>query len=91
MANCCSLLLKELSPCQEYFSTTDTTGRTLDVEATFGPSSPVALLAKVALAGFSIFTWISMFLASDYKGFFFAYLTIWTLTLQVRVYDGQRW
>jgi hypothetical protein len=81
--NCCKILRKELSPCQDYFSSDDATGLTIDIGESFGPSSVWAILAKVALAGFTIFTWVSMFLASDYKGFFFAYLTIWTLTLQV--------
>jgi hypothetical protein len=81
--NCCSLLKKELNPCQEYFNPVDSTGRHLDIEESFGPSSWFAIIAKLVLGGYTVGTWISMFIASDQRGFFFAYLTLWALSLQV--------
>ena len=83
MGNCCTFFKSELNPCQEYFSSTDPNGKQLDIEESFGPSSIYAILAKVAFAGFTIFTWISTFLASDHKEFFLAYLTLWALSFQI--------
>uniref|UniRef100_A0A7S3LIE5 Glycerophosphocholine acyltransferase 1 n=1 Tax=Amphora coffeiformis TaxID=265554 RepID=A0A7S3LIE5_9STRA len=83
MGNCCTFFKSELNPCQEYYSSTDANGKKLDIEESFGPSSIYAILAKVAFAGFSIFTWISMFVDSDHKDFFLAYLTLWALSFQM--------
>lgn len=91
MGNCCTFLKDELNPCQDYFSSTDPNGKTLDIEESFGPSSVYAILAKLALAGFTIFTWVSMFLASDYRDFWFAYLTVWTLCFQIVYHVFSLW
>lgn len=90
-SNCCSLLLSELSPCQDYFSSMDSTGLRLDIEESFGPSSVAAVVAKVALGGFTIYTWISSFIGSDNKDFFMAYLTNWTLSFQVIYHIFSLW
>ena len=61
------------------------------MEASFGPSSLVAIVCKVALAGFTVFTWISTFLATDYRDFYFAYLTHWALSLQLIYHVFSLW
>ena len=92
MVNCCSIIRSELSPCQQdFFASVDVNGRRLDMEASFGPSSVPAVLAKAALAGFVFYTWISMFLAADDRGFFFAYLTNWMVSLQVIYHIFSLW
>ena len=89
--NCCALALSELSPCQEIFPTRDSNGRHFDFEDSFGPSSVAAVVAKVALGGYTIFTWIYMLVESNYRGFFFSYLTVWVLSLQVIYHIFSLW
>ena len=91
MGSCCMFFKSELNPCQDYYSSTDPNGKALDIEESFGPSSIYAILTKLAFAGFTVFTWISMFLSTDNKDFFLAYLTLWALSFQIVYHVFSLW
>jgi hypothetical protein len=79
--SCCKRLGSELNPCQPCFTTADTimTGRTIDIQKSFAPTSWPALVWKLAATSLVCGTLIATWLDAEYPGFYLAYATYWSL------------
>lgn len=64
MVSYCALLKSELNPCQAYYSPGDVTGNTFDIQTCFCPSSTAAVVAKIALGVFTMYTFSSMLVST---------------------------
>lgn len=79
---CSARCSHERNPCQDWFTIADE-NNTVDVPASFAPSSKVAILLKLLATVYVSLVWVFEWSGDDHKEFFFAYLSNWALTFSV--------
>ena len=80
---CFATLLKEWSPCGDFFSVHDpVTDRIIDIPESFSPLSLLAIAGKFLTGTISLGTMIFCILESEHRYFMFSFLAYWALALQ---------
>jgi len=80
---CFATLLREWSPCGDYFFVHDpVTDRILDVPESFAPLNPFLVVGKILMGAVTLGTMAYAIVEREHKEFMFAYLTYWALAFQ---------
>mmetsp|Transcript_9980 Transcript_9980/g.19177 ORF Transcript_9980/g.19177 Transcript_9980/m.19177 type:complete len:306 (-) Transcript_9980:67-984(-) len=80
---CFATLVREWSPCGDYFFVHDpVTDRTLDIPESFAPLNPFLVVGKILLGAVTLGTMAYVIVEREHKEFMFAYLTYWALAFQ---------
>jgi hypothetical protein len=79
--SCFALCKAEMNPCQPFFPVADSTGRKMDVRASFAPATKVALLWKICATSAALFTVVYTWVEASTPSFYLAYLTYWSLVV----------
>ena len=73
---CTSMFLSEINACQPWFNCdVSSKGRTLDIPASFGPSTACDRVVKCLACGYILSTQILAWISSDELQFYYAYFT----------------